>query len=124
MSEPGTPPVTMEAVTIIGTGTGDGSPLKTGVVGTTPDHLPNLAVRVVSPIMAILIRFVNTYLTFIVGTVTAGMTSNLLPYHDFMTLLVFALKLGLSGSILAALKDCITIFGRLEGKFPLGTGSI
>ena len=113
-----------EPVTIIGTGTGDGTPLSTGVTAQTPDHLPNLVVRVVSPLMAILVRFVNTYLTFVVGTVTAGMTSDLLPYHDFYTLLVFAAKLGISGAVLGLLKDCVTIFGKLEGKFPLGTGSI
>lgn len=112
-----------EKVTIIGTGDGF-SPLTSGTVASTPDHLPNLVLNVVTPVVAIAVRAINTYLTLLVGVLTAGMTSNLLPYHEFYPLLIFSAKLAVSGAIVGTLKDVVTVFGKLEGKFPLLTGSV
>src|SRR6187431_3102676 len=117
------PTVPAEKVTMIGTGDG-GVPLTSGTIGKTPDHLPNLVLNVVSPMMAITVRAINTYLTLLVGVLTAGMTSDLLPYHEFYPLLIFSAKLSVSGAIVGTLKDIVTVFGKLEGKFPLLTGSV
>lgn len=113
-------------VTLIGTGPGTDM---TGVTAVTPSHnTPNLIITsVISPLVAVLIRFVHLYLTTLVGLITAGVTplaNNLIPYTDFMTLLWSCSLLAIPGPALGALKDVITIFGRLEGKFPLLTGNI
>lgn len=127
MADPQATPVV--PVTIIGTGDGTlpvsgMSSLTDGTPAVTPDHQPNLVIKVVTPAMAILVRFLNGYLTVMVGLVAAGMTSNLIPAVDFYHLLLACAKLSLAGPALGALKDCVTIFGRLEQKFPLMTGSV
>lgn len=110
-------------VSIIGTGDG-GAPLTTGTTASTPDHQPNLVVRVITPLTALIVRFVNTYLTTLVGLVAAGMTSNIIPATDFGHLVLACAKLSIAGAGLGALKDLLTIFSGLERKYPLATGSI
>lgn len=115
------------AVTVIGTGSAVGgpAPLATGVEAVTPaQSQPNLLVLVVSPIAAILIRFANTYLTVLVGLVGAGLTSDAIPYSDFFDLVLRCAGLSVAGAGLGLLKDCATVFGRLETKYPLLTGSV
>ena len=114
-------------VTVIGTGSisGGPAPMKTGTVATTAaPHQPNLLVTVISPLMAIVIRFINTYLTILVGLVAAGMTSDVIPHSDFISLVMKCLGLSVAGAGVGFLKDLVTVFGRLEEKFPLLTGNV
>ncbi len=116
------PPV---VVTMIGDGTGDGgSPIITGTVGRTPDHQANLIVQVISPIVAILIRFANAYITTLVGLVTVGLTTDALPAADFKALVWRCAGLAIAGPCVSLAKDVITILGGLEKKFPLLTGNV
>ena len=118
------PPV---SVAIIG-GTGDGgAPLTSNTLATTPDHQPNLIVTVIQPVVAILVRFVNLFLTTLVGLVMAGMTpagGRLLYTGDFLHMFALCASLAFPGAAVGLVKDCITVFGRMEQKFPLATGSI
>lgn len=122
-----TAPIEPVTVTVIG-GTGDGgAPLTTGTVGTTPDHQPNFVALVVTPLAAILIRFVNQFLTTLVGLVAAGMTpagGKLLYTSDFVHLVMTCATLSIAGAGLGLLKDCLTIFSKLEKDHPLLTGSV
>jgi len=121
-----TPPV---SVSIIG-GTGDGgpvAPITDNTLAITPAHQPNLLIQVVSPAVAIAVRFVNLYLTVLVGLLAAAMTPEggaLLYTSDFTALVVRCASLALPGAAVGLIKDTITVFGRLEGKYPLGTGAI
>ena len=116
-------PVEPVVVTVIGTG--DGSKLPTGTVATTQGpHEPNIIVAVVPPIMAIAIRFANSYVTALVGLVTVGLTTTALPAHDFWHLVVKCASLALAGPGVALGKDLITVLGRLEQKYPLLSGSV
>jgi hypothetical protein len=117
-----TPP-TPVAVTMIG-GTGDGAISKEKILATTPEQHANLLITVVSPLMALLIRFINSYLTILVGLVAAGMSSDVIPAKDFGDLVLRCAGLSLAGAGLGALKDLVTIFGKLESKFPLLTGNV
>lgn len=127
MPEKLTPPerITPVSVTVIG-GTGDGGlPITTGTIATTPSsQQANIVVTVVTPLAAILIRFVNNYLTILVGLVAAGMTSNAIPSADFLDLVAKCAGLSVAGAGFAALKDLVTIVGRLETKYPLLTGNV
>lgn len=114
------PPV---VVTVVGEPQ-DGSPLTTGTVGSTPDHQPNLVVQVVTPLVAILIRFTNLYLVTLLGLLAGGVTTGAIPASDFAHLVVKCAALSLAGPTLGLLKDAITILGGLEKKFPLLTGSV
>jgi hypothetical protein len=90
----------------------------------TPDHQPNIVVRVIPPIVAIGVRFANAYITTLLGLVTVGVTTTALPAPDFVHLVLKCASLSLAGPAISLGKDLITILGRLEGKYPLVTGSI
>lgn len=115
------------AVAIIG-GTGDGgAPIPTGTVLTTPDHQPNVIVTVITPIMAIVVRFTTQFLTTLLGLVTAGMTpagAKVIQAADFWHLVLTCASLSVVGAGVGLIKDLVTVFGRLEGKYPLLTGSV
>jgi len=111
------PPV---AVTVIGTGDG----LVGGTKATTPPDQPNLVVNVVQPVVALLVRFVNVYIGNLVGLLAAGMTSNAIPASDFGHLVLKCASLAVASAVVLSLKDIVTVFGKLEQKFPLLTGSV
>lgn len=97
------------------------------VIAQTPDHHPDLAVTFIAPTMAIMVRFGNTFLVQFVGLLVAAMTpagGHLLYTHDFLHAVIVCANLALPGAGLGLAKDLVTIFGRLEGKYPLLTGSV
>lgn len=118
----------VEPVQVAVIGTGDGSKLATGMEATTAGaHEPNIVVTVIGPMLAILIRFANAYLTALVGLLTAGMTpagGKILYTSDFYHLVLTCASLALAGPGLAFFKDLVTVFGKLEQKYPLLTGSV
>jgi hypothetical protein len=127
------PVITPVEVTVIGTqGTALATPsapapLTTGTIATTPDHQPNIVVNVVSPLVAILVRFLNLYLTTLVGLVSAAMTpagGKLLYTSDFAHMVLVCASLALPGAAIGFGKDLITVFSRLEQSYPLLTGSV
>lgn len=124
-------------VAVIGTGAGDrGSavlqpaPLTSGIL-ETPGAQPNVFLEVVRPGFAIFIRFVHTFLVSFVGLITtagigvaaadAGSAVASIP-------LEVVLKTASWSSLIIAgvetLKNLVTIFGKLENKYPLWTGNI
>lgn len=121
------PPIDPIQVAIIGStsnGTGNGgAPMTTGTVGSTPDHQPNLVVTVITPLTAIMVRFINLYLISLSGLVTAG-GFGLLPLGDFSHALKTAAEAALVPAIIGLVKDTATIFSNLEKRFPLATGAI
>jgi len=113
-------------VSIVGTGdTGNGGLPATGTVAHTPGaHNPNLIVEIVPPIVALLVRFGNVYVGNLVGLLAAGMTSNAIPAPDFWHLLMKCASLAVAGAVVLMLKDVVTVFGKLEQRFPLASGSV
>lgn len=119
-------PAVMNPVTvsIIG-GTGDGTVM--GTVAVTPHDQPNLVLNVVSPLVALVVRFGNVFATTLLGLLTAAISpagAKLLGAHDFGTLLFNCASLALAPACVDLLKNLVTIFGNLEHKYPLLTGSI
>lgn len=118
----------VEPVQVAVIGTGDSSKLATGVQAVTPDpHQPNLIVTVVGPAFAIVIRFINVFLAQFSGLVLAGMAgpgAKLLYTGDFLQFLGTCASLSLPGAIVDLVKNLVTIFGRLERKYPILTGSV
>ena len=119
-------PLAPIAVTVVGTGSGKALDMPgVGLVATTPaEHQPNVLVNVISPVVALSIRFANMYLTILVGLVAAGMTSDAIPYTDFASLVWKCAGLSVAGAGLDLGKNLITIFGRLESRYPLLTGNV
>ncbi len=114
-------PIPALPVVMIGSGTGDGgAPITTGTVGATPDHQPNIIIRVISPLFAIVVRFINDFCVSLVGSLTAGgLMTKILPFMDFHDLLIGAITLAASIAGVGALKNVATIASGLEKKFPL-----
>jgi len=116
-------PVEPVVVTIIGTG--DSSKLPTGTEAETPGaHQPNLVVSMVGPVLAVSIRFINTFLTVLLGILMGAMGTDVIPASDFWDLLFKCAGLSVAGAVVGLIKDLITVFGRLEQKNPLLTGNV
>lgn len=115
------------SVTVIGTDN-VGLSRRTETVATTPGaHQSNVIVRVIAPMTAIFVRFINLFLVTLVGLLIAGMTpagGKLLYTKDFYHLVLTCANLSLPGAALGFVKDLVTVFGRLEQEFPLSTGSV
>jgi hypothetical protein len=115
----------VEPVKVSIVGTGDGGLPASGTIATTPgSHNPNLIVEVISPVVALLVRFLNVYIGNLVGLLAAGMTSTVIPASDFWHLFLKCASLAVAGAVVLCLKDIVTIFAGLEKRFPLGTGSV
>lgn len=116
-------PVAPVQVAIVGTG--DASRLPSGVEAVTPGaHMPNVVTRVVTPLLALFIRLVNVFLPVFSGILLGAMASDAITASDFLHLVYKCAGLSLAGTSISFLKDLITIFGKLEQKYPLLTGSV
>lgn len=112
-------PIVVAAVGNTGTGTGSGD-----VVLETPDGHPNVTLKVITPFIAIVVRFVHLFLKTFAGSFTAEKAmeyfSSASVHHDIN----YALLAALATAGFGLVTDLITIFKGLEGKYPLATGSI
>jgi len=110
-----TEPMLPVPVTVIG-GTGNGAIVQ-GTTGITPSGVPNVVIQVVSPLVAVFVRFMYAFLTTLSGAITANI---FLHYGDLKTQVIIAAAGAAAGSV----KDFATIFSGLEKKFPLASGSV
>jgi hypothetical protein len=93
----------------------------------TPANQPNIRLNVIAPAVAIFVRFLHSFFTALVGLVIAGLTpegGRLLYTSDFYHLVVTCASLAIPAAGVGLLKDLVTVFGRLEGKYPLFSGSV
>src|SRR5580765_8450881 len=83
-------PVDTVKVAVIGTG--DASRLDSGVVAVTPgQHQPNLVTQVVTPLMALAVRFGYAWCTaFVGGVTTAGLLSGKLNQTEAVPIIELA----------------------------------
>lgn len=102
-------------------------PAQTSAVAVTPGTNPDIVVNVVRPALALVVRFCNAFLTTWAGLVVAAMTpagGRLLYTTDFLHTAAICASLAFPGAAVALIKDLVTIFGKLETKFPLMTGNV
>lgn len=135
--DPETKPVAIAIVGTGSTGTGDGGivPSPVRMEAVTPGQQPNLFVKVITPVMAILIRAIYLFLVTFSAILSAeglaatgldptGVIKNVISVADFKQAVMLAAWLGFIAAFLGTVKNLVTIFGQLEGKYPLATGSI
>ena len=113
------PPV---PVTVIGTG--DGGALASGTVAHTPPNQPNIIVKVIDPVVALVVRFAHVLVNTFVTSISAGLTSDLLPVSNPTELFYFSVKLSLLAAAIALGKDVVVVLAQLTKKYPLLTGSV
>ena len=116
----------VEPVTVAIIGTGDGSKLPSGTIAETPGaHEPNVIVKVVTPIVALMVRFGYDWCVSFSGSMLAGgVTTKVLPHTDLESMLWAAAILATSIAGVGAVKNAATVFSGLEKKFPLASGSV
>lgn len=110
-------------VSVVG-GTGSGG-LESGMAETAPGQ-PDVRLNIVSPLIAIGVRFGHSFLVSFVGVLTAAGIggADILAATDFSGVVRTGAWIALSVGGMGLLKDLVTVFGRLEGKYPLISGSI
>lgn len=102
---------------VIGTGTGTGGP--THQLVETPEGQPDVVVRYITPFVAILVSAIYSFLVVLTSTMTAGMTTNIIPASDFLDLLTKSATVSVAGAGLDILKNLVTLFTTLKQKFPI-----
>lgn len=104
-------------------------PSQTSATAPTPGNDPDIVVTVVRPMLAVTIRFINAFLTTLTGLVVAAMASNaaganVIHATTFWHMVLDCATLSVAGAGVDLLKNLVTIFGKLETKFPLMTGNV
>jgi hypothetical protein len=112
-------PITTVTVLAIGTGSGPGSPAPAQLVETPAGH-KDVIITFITPVVAITVGFVVTFLTVLLAVIAAaGASPDMIPFADFMQLLTKAAKVALTGASINLLKDLLTLFTSLKSRFPL-----
>ena len=99
----------------------------TVVAAGGPAPVGAIVVKVIPPAVALLVRFANTFLTTWLGLVGAAMTpagATVLKATDFAHLAATCASLSVAAAAVDLAKNLVTVFGKLEGKYPLLTGSV
>lgn len=121
------PPV---EVTVIG-GMKDVVPTTGTVAHTTNPGAPNLIVTVITPFVAIVVRFAFMFAKSLLGFLTlsmipAGSNSVMIAIHgmDFYHLILTGAGLSLAPTAYDLVQSLVTILGKLEQKYPVASGSV
>jgi len=94
-------------------GTGDGT-IKKGLIETAQGQV-NIYQTVITPIIAILIRFCKTFAVSLSGSLAGGGVTGAIPSNLLKSSIIIALSI----AGVDAIKNFATLFGGLETKFPL-----
>lgn len=111
----------MDPVQVAVISTGDGG-LKHDTVAHTPPGQPNVLFNVVSPAVALAVRFANQFVTTFVGLipVAVGAAQADLFHANVAGMAITAFSV----ASVDFLKNLVTIFKQLEQRYPLLTGSV
>lgn len=109
-------------VTVVGSGKEVGV---SGAVGVTGEGQANLITQVITPVMALAVRFGHRFIDALIGaealkTLDTMADWNLIQGGAFKAALMIALATAVWGLI----RDLGTVFTKLEGRFPLSTGNV
>lgn len=97
-------------------------PITNGMIAQTPDSHPNVRFTVIGPARALTIRFIHTFLVSLFGSPIAISVTT--PFSGFRHLIVTAIVSALSIAVVDLGKNLITIFSKLEAKYPVATGNV
>lgn len=127
----------MDEVKVVAVG-GAGTGLQPGteVKVETPAGQPNASIQVVGPLVALFVRFGHLYFLTLSGIIGGAITAHalagsdttqqqlLIHYADFGDLVWKSAQLSLAVPGVGLIKDLVTIFGKLEQRFPFLTGNV
>ena len=87
----------------------------------TPDHLPNMIIQYVSPLVQIVVRAATTYLHVRTGLLAAGAAGTMpqvLPTGDFFHLLAKCSGLAIAPAVMSVIINAGVLMSKLDQKFP------
>lgn len=121
------PPEPIKVTVISGTGDGRMPAHMHGMLAQTPGvQNPNFVTIVVPAFVALLVRAGHNFFAVFVATISAASASGAIGGPAILSAIDLKTAAYLAGSavVVNTAKDCLTIFARLETKFPLLTGSV
>lgn len=87
----------------------------------TPDGQPNEHVKIITPIIAIVIRVTKTYVQSLIGFLAAsglGAAPSVLPSGDFLHLLAKCAGLAVAPAVMSLLMNVSVLLTALGDRFP------
>jgi len=85
----------------------------------TPAHMPDLMVRVMSPISIVLVRALRVYLQTAVGLVTTGaLAHDLVPAAQALGSWQVAASLAVGPALVCAAQNALELLARLDETMP------
>ena len=124
---PAVAPETIKVPVIQGTGDGRLPSSLQGTLLPTPGTAnPNVVMVVVPVLLALAVRAGHMFFSTFVATISAAGASSALGGPDVLSRIDLETAVMVAGSavLVDGAKNCLTIFARLETKFPLMTGSV
>lgn len=89
-----------------------------GQMIATPRGQPDIIVRVVTPVAAILIRAAKAYMQTLTGLLAAGLTTTALPAKDFVHLVYLCAGLSIASGAMSLLTNTTLLLTALGDKYP------
>lgn len=85
----------------------------------TPAHMPDLVVRVMSPVAIVLVRALRVYLQTAVGLVTTGVLAHdLVPAAQVLDSWQVAASLAVGPALVCAAQNALELLARLDETMP------
>jgi hypothetical protein len=101
--------VTVPATAISGTGPG---------TIITAEGQPNIKVQVLQPLTIIAVRAMRVFLQTLLGVLTAGPVTGLIPAKDFNHLLVTGASVAVGATVICILQNAVELLGRYDQSHP------
>jgi hypothetical protein len=121
-------PADTVVVSMIETPAPDGSPAPApGTVAHTPGEAANVKLNVISRTTAIGVRFVHEFIQAFLGSLLAagfGVSTHAVNLGDFQSVVMASAASAGIIAIVGLLRNAVTVFKDLEGKYPLASGGI
>jgi hypothetical protein len=103
--------ISVPSSSLMGTGTGSG-------LVVTPAGRANLLIKVISPIAIILVRAAKAFLDTMLGVMTAGPVTGLIPASDFGHLLIVSASFSVSAAGFSIIRSLIELFSKFDQSHP------
>jgi hypothetical protein len=95
------------------------SGMASGRVLRTPEGRRDLALLVITPLMAILVRALKTFLQTWIALMGASLTTDLIPARDFFHRAAICASLAVAASVMSVATNVSGLLTALGEKFPL-----
>lgn len=95
---------------------------KAGQTLETPKGIPDILIKVVTPIFAIFVRAMKAFLDALLASLTTvgfGAVTSTLPIHDALSVLKVSASIAAASAIMSVLRNALTLFTYLGDKYPI-----